>query len=201
MWHTAIATDSYRSATEDRAAVVGSFAVVADGVGGRSGGATAAEMVVNAVRELAEQSEPWEPYSWMASVDQRVANSNTGGETTAVVAGLSKIGPVIVAVGDSVAWAVTADGCNDLTAAAKLKPWVGSGVARAVAVHLPIATVGTLLLATDGLVKYTSAEKIVEVIRGTPFDDTPRALIELVRPPSGRLPDDVAVIAARWETD
>lgn len=66
-------------------------------------------------------------------------------------------------------------------------------------VAMRIRQLGTLLLATDGLTKYTSAERIVDVIRTTPFDDTPRALIELVRPSSGRLPDDVAVILARWE--
>lgn len=63
----------------------------------------------------------------------------------------------------------------------------------------PRHSVGTLLLATDGLVKYTSAELICDIIRATPFADAPRALIEAVRYPSGRLPDDVAVILATWD--
>ena len=59
-------------------------------------------------------------------------------------------------------------------------------------------TAGTLLLATDGLVKYTSREAIREAAGTAPFDELPRRLIDLVRPPSGRLPDDVAVIAVRF---
>lgn len=201
MWRTAIATDSCRAASEDRAAVFGTFAVVADGMGGRSGGAEAADAVVNAVWELAERSDPyrWDRVRWLTELDQRMADSGTAGETTGVVAWLSTLGPVGVAVGDSVAWWVTADGWGELTAAAKPKPWVGSGGAVPTPFGLRVRHEGTLLLATDGLVKYTSAERIVSVIRTTPFDETPRALIELVRPPSGRLPDDVAVIVARWE--
>ena len=201
MWRSAIATDSYRAASEDRAAVFGSFAVVADGMGGRSGGADAAEAVVNAVRELAERPDPhrWDHVRWMAELDRGMAESGAAGETTAVVVRLTDRGPVGVAVGDSVAWWVTADEWCDLAAAAKPKPWVGSGGAVPIPFALRVRHQGALLLATDGLTKYTSAERIVTVIHTTPFDDIPLSLIEIVRPPSGRLPDDVAVIVARWE--
>jgi serine/threonine protein phosphatase PrpC len=176
------------------------FAVVADGVGGRAGGGAAADVVVQAVRELAEQNPvKWDHTHWMAGLDRRMAESGTVGETTAVVARLSPLAVVGVAVGDSVAWWVTADDWGELTAAAKPKPWMGFGAAVPVPFSRSLQHVGTLLLATDGLMKYTSVERIVEVVRATPFDDLPRALIELVRPPSGRLPDDVAVIVARWE--
>mgnify|MGYP001806628942 CR=1 FL=1 len=202
MWRTAIASDSYRDATEDRAATFGSFTVVADGVGGRAGGGAAADAVMNAVRVLADQPlHPWDRVQWMVELDRRMAESGAVGETTALVVHLTHIGPIGVAVGDSVAWWVTGDEWGELTTAAKMKPWVGTGGAVPVPFSKPLQSVGTLLIATDGLVKYSSAERIVNVIRTTPFDDTPRALIELVRPPtgSGRLPDDVAVIVARWE--
>lgn len=188
----------------DRAAVVvgpgGTFAVVADGVGGRSGGGGAADAVVKAVRELAEQNPvKWDRVRWMAELDRRMAESGAVGETTAVVAQLTAIGPIGVVVGDSMAWWVRDDDWGSLTDAAVRKPWVGTGGAVPVPFLKPGQYLHTLLLATDGLVKYTSAERIVEVVRTMPFDDLPRALIELVRPPSGRLPDDVAVIAARRE--
>lgn len=201
MWHTAIAADYYRLATEDRAGVFGSFALVADGVGGRAGGGAAADAVVQGVRELAERPGRWDAVRWLAELDRRMAESGAVGETTAVVAKFTPLGLTGVAVGDSVAWWVTADDWGDLTAAAKPKPWVGSGAAVPVPFSRSLQHVGTLLLATDGLTKYTSAERIVDMIRTTPFDDTPRSLIELVRPPSGRLPDDVAVIVARWEPE
>ncbi len=206
MWRTAIATDSYRTASEDRADVVvgpgGAFAVVADGVGGRDGGAAAADVVLRAVRELAEQNQAkWDRVRWMADLDRRMAESGAVGETTAVVTWLSALGPLGVAVGDSVAWWIRDDDWGSLTDAAVRKPWVGTGGAVPVPFGKPLQDVGTLLLATDGMVKYTSAERIVEVVRTTPFDDLPRALIELVRPRSGRLPDDVAVIVARWESE
>lgn len=75
MWRTAIATDSYRDATEDRAAVFGSFAVVADGVGGRAGGGVAADAVVNAVRELAGNPHPLRTdfLRWMVKLDRQMA--------------------------------------------------------------------------------------------------------------------------------
>ena len=201
MWRTAVAADSYRPATEDRAGVFGPFAVVADGVGGRGGGADAAGAVLEAVQALAARPDPhrWDRVRWLADLDRQMAESGMGGETTAVAVWLSALGPIGVAAGDSVAWWVTADGWGDLTAAAKPKPWVGSGAAVPVPFGKPLQHVGTLLLATDGLTKYTPPERIVAVVRGTPFDDIPRSLIDLVRPPSGRLPDDAAVIAARWE--
>lgn len=155
---------------------------------------------MQAVRDLAEQNPvKWDRGRWMADLDRRMAKSGAVGETTAVVAQLAAVGPVGVAVGDSVAWWVTATGWGSLTDAAVRKPWAGSGGAVPIPFGKPLQYVGTLLLSTDGLVKYTSAERIVGVMRTTPFDDLPRALIELVRPPSGRLPDDVAVIVARWE--
>jgi serine/threonine protein phosphatase PrpC len=204
MWRTTVATDSYRTASGDRAAVVvgpgGTFAVVADGVGGRAGGGAAADAVMQAMRELAEQNPmKWDRIRWMAELDRQMGECGTVGETTAVVAQLTAVGPLGVAVGDSVAWWVRDDDWGSLTDAAVWKPWVGTGGAVPVPFGKPLQYVGTLLLATDGLVKYTSAERIVGVVRTTPFDDLPQTLIELVRPPSGRLPDDVAVIVARWE--
>jgi serine/threonine protein phosphatase PrpC len=85
-----------------------------------------------------------------------------------------------------------------MTSGAGPKPWIGSGMARPVEFGKPINYMTWLLLATDGLVKYTSPEVICDVVRSTPLDEAPRRLIELVRYPTGRLPDDVAVIVARW---
>jgi serine/threonine protein phosphatase PrpC len=127
MWRTVMATDSYRPGSEDRAGAFsgpnGTFAVVADGMGGRSGGA---EAVLQAVQELAERlPQKWDPVRWMATLDTQMAVSGKAGETTGVVAHLTPLGPVGVAVGDSVAWWITADDWGSLTTASTPKPWVG----------------------------------------------------------------------------
>jgi hypothetical protein len=44
------------------------------------------------------------------------------------------------------------------------------------------------------LLKYTSAERIIATCRGHPTGDAAQRLIELVRYPSGSLPDDVTII-------
>ena len=202
MWQWAVAVDSYRPAGEDRAAVFptpfGALAVVADGVGGRSGGAAAADAVVGAARRLAEAGRAGDPADWLRDLDRRLVVSGAVGETTAVVADLSDRYVLVGAVGDSVAWAVAGDRVVDLTPLARAKPWVGSGAAAPAAFGRPVGSFDTLLLATDGLTKYAPREAIRDAIRSAPLDQAPRRLIELVRYPSGRLPDDVAVVVARW---
>lgn len=56
---------------------------------------------------------------------------------------------------------------------------------------------GTLLVASDGLLKYTSQEKIAEMIASVDFDGIAEELVALVRYQSGALPDDVSILLAR----
>ena len=51
-------------------------------------------------------------------------------------------------------------------------------------------------MATDGLLKYAPAARIVEVCAGQDNEACATGLIELVRYRSGGLPDDVTVILA-----
>lgn len=51
-----------------------------------------------------------------------------------------------------------------------------------------------LLLATDGLLKYTAPDRIRAACLQNSPGEAARKLIELVRYPSGALPDDVTVI-------
>jgi serine/threonine protein phosphatase PrpC len=206
MWRYALATDSYRPNSEDRAAEFpspfGALAVVADGVGGRSGGAAAADAVVGAVTQLVAglQHPPnsLQLKHWLQTLDREMAASGTVGETTAIVVAFHKGGISGASVGDSAALAFSPTACLDLTCGGGgPKPWVGSGACLPVAIAGPAGD--PVVLATDGLVKYATEPEIERLVRSTPLDDAPRALIELVRYPSGRLPDDVAVIVARWD--
>lgn len=63
--------------------------------------------------------------------------------------------------------------------------------------QLEAAFKGTLLLATDGLLKYASAKSICDTARGPDLDAVPCRLVELVRLRSGGLQDDVGIIACR----
>ena len=93
-------------------------------------------------------------------------------------------------VGDSEAWLFTSTAKTHLTKGQFRKPFLGSGETLAVKFTFQ-TTPGTLLVATDGLWKYTSYEKIHDQLHAGP-DNLPERLTNLVRLRSGGLQDDVA---------
>ena len=52
-----------------------------------------------------------------------------------------------------------------------------------------------LIVGTDGLFKYATSEQIASVVRDSEVATAPERLTALVRLPSGRLHDDVAIVA------
>jgi serine/threonine protein phosphatase PrpC len=203
---TAKRVESYRSKIEDRAEVMvlGDVTVllVADGAGGRPGGAQAAETVVRVVREsLTGTPRCYDPRFWygvLRKADEVILADRDAGESTAVV--LAVRGPSIVgaSVGDSGAWLITEDAFDDLTARQQHKPCLGTGVAAPMP-FIRAGAGGTLLVASDGLFKYTGPEAICTAARGGDLDSVANKLVDLVRLPSGRLQDDVAVLLCRPE--
>ena len=128
--------------------------VVADGSGGRSGAAQAAEFVLRAVRDVAASLKcPEDCFRLLYGVDQRIAQAADYGETTGVIVAVSSNGLFGANVGDSAAWLFTPEGKEELTRVRK--PYLGSGVA---APHqfARKSSGGTLVVATDGPWKYTS---------------------------------------------
>lgn len=182
---------------QDRAAAIaradGAVLVVADGAGGSGGGAAAAEALVRAVLDAPTigDGDGW------VEVLRAVDRSLVLGETTAVIVQL--VGERIfgASVGDSGALVIDRRGeWQELTGDQRRKPLLGSRRA----VPVPFAArlgAGTLLLASDGLLKYADPARIAAVAGGDPLVDVPRRLIDLVRLRSGALPDDVAVVLAR----
>ena len=206
MWRTALKVDSSRPNGEDRALVIQTsptsvLATVVDGVGGRAGGGAAADAVIVAVAELANDPAPFtkDRVGWMRTLDLEMSKSTTIGETTAVVVELTALAPIGVAVGDSELWWISDDDYGNLTEGARPKPWLGSGAATPIRFGKPRQYFKWLLFATDGLFKYAAPKAICDVVRTTPLDETPAKLIELVRYASGQLPDDIAVIVAKWD--
>jgi serine/threonine protein phosphatase PrpC len=187
---------------QDRGSVISdgprTLLCVADGAGGISGGKEAAIMATEFFRQnstpLANCEECME---LLHCIDAAIARDSVAGETTCALAVITQDQILGASVGDSGVWLIPPTGSLiDLTARQQRKPFIGSGSATPVAFRHPKCE-GVLLLATDGLLKYTSAERIVEVCRRHPTELAPQQMIELVKYPSGRFPDDVTLILAK----
>jgi PPM family protein phosphatase len=172
--------------------------VIADGAGGLSGGAEAAQFLVEGVKKrIGSTSMNTDGLNeLLTALDREMVAIGAFGETTGVVVVLSDEGIIGASVGDSGAFIFSKNGTENLTAAQIRKPFLGSGRA------IPISFTrngfdGTLLVASDGLLKYTSQEKIAATIGVTDLDAAASKLVDLVRYQSGALPDDVSVLLAR----
>jgi serine/threonine protein phosphatase PrpC len=173
---------------------------VADGAGGLSGGAEAAIKATDFVRRNSRLANTAESCSeLLLRMDAAIANDSAAGETTCVLTVVTPEDVFGASVGDSGAWLIPEGGVHlDLTRAQRRKPLIGVGGAWPIPFHHPRQS-GRLLLATDGLLKYASAELIVETCSSRrPTDEAAQRLIELVRYPSGALPDDVTVILTEF---
>jgi len=200
--------DSYKTGIEDRAANIpcGNLLIlsVADGAGGVSGGARAADQVVEILRREALDSladpagDRWRDA--LSRADERLANDRDAGETTAVVVAVSPTGVSGASVGDSQAWIVRADGCQDLTRRQERKPLLGSGMAYPIAFECGFDA-GTVLLGSDGLFKYAEPDSICRAANDPDIEAAADRLLALVRLPSGNLKDDVAIILCRRRVD
>lgn len=170
---------------------------VADGAGGTGGGAEAAVIAIELVSQRSGLLKDAQAcVDLLLAMDAAVARDPIAGETTCVLAVMSPSGVFGASVGDSGAWIFSDTGKRlDLTVSQQRKPFIGSGTAWPVA-FTHRKELGVFLLATDGLLKYTSPERIEGVCRKQPLDSAAQRLVELVRYPSGALPDDVTIIMA-----
>jgi serine/threonine protein phosphatase PrpC len=172
--------------------------VVADGAGGRSGAAEAAEFVTRRVKQILHSISlsPKGLSELLKSIDQQMVAAGNVGETTCVIAVLSENGIVGASVGDSGAWCISTSGVDDLTGNQSRKPFLGVGGATPFG-FMRDSLKGTLLVASDGLLKYASAERIATVALADDVEKSAQNLVELVRYPSGALPDDISILLAR----
>jgi serine/threonine protein phosphatase PrpC len=199
---TAQLTCPWQKRCQDRAEVVphpqGIVAVVSDGAGGVSGGAEAAGTVAMWVKACTTRTSDIRAVAqWgelLAKLDQQLMY--TTGQATAVVVAVHSDGLAGASVGDSAAWLIGSDGYDDLTASQTQKPLLGSGGAKPKVFERPAMT-GTLLLASDGLVKYASPARICELARLANLRQAAEALVDAVRLRSGALQDDVGIILCR----
>jgi serine/threonine protein phosphatase PrpC len=170
---------------------------IADGAGGCSGGAEAADLAIDLLfRQTDSLTSQEQCVKKLAQIDHMISSDPHAGETTAVLVVVGPTGVFGASVGDSGALILGDGGIDDLTRNQTGKPFLGTGAAVPVGFTRG-ALAGTLIMATDGLFKYTSPEFIRAAVEKSGFDDAPVALVNLVRYASGNLPDDVAICLCR----
>lgn len=181
---------------QDRALVFeranGVVIALADGAGGTGNGAVAAQAVIDAVASAADAADLCE---LLADLDHDGARLGHG-QTTAVILAVKPDGMAGASVGDSGAWLVTDREIVDLTEGQVRKPLVGSGC-EPVAIRAGAIGHGTLLVASDGLLRCGRRQDIACIARGPDLAASARALVDLVRLPTGSLQDDVAIVLCR----
>jgi PPM family protein phosphatase len=183
---------------QDRAIAVpsarGYLVAVADGAGGTGGGAAAAERLMAILTSLTQGAASTDWFAALCTFDDELSASPSGGQTTGVVAYVDSDRILGASVGDSSAWLISPTGePTDLTARQRGRPLLGSG--EALPVQFEANRRGErLLLASDGLFKYTTTERICALATRGSVAEATNALADCVRLPSGALQDDVAVV-------
>jgi PPM family protein phosphatase len=186
---------------EDRCRVVqladeSLLVAVADGAGGVTGGAAAAD----AVCQIASSTDwrTWLKYLDRSTTSRRAADkTHPIGLAAAVVLEISHGVVQGTSVGDCEAWIFNKQEVRSLTCDQIRKPLLGDGDAKLVAFKETLKKGDTLVVATDGLWKYTTIECVAAAVSLHDVLTLPSVLIGLVRLPSQRLQDDVAIVAVR----
>jgi serine/threonine protein phosphatase PrpC len=185
-----------RGSGQDRARVFerddGVVIALADGAGGTGNGATAAQAIIDTVG-TADVGVDW--VALLADLDQD-AKRLGGGQSTAVILALSVSRIAGASVGDSGAWMITGSDVVDLTEGQDRKPLVGDGC-KPFRITAPAIGGSTLLVASDGLLRYESQRDIARIANGPDLAAAAHALIDLVRLPTGGLQDDVSFVLGR----
>ncbi len=181
---------------EDRARVFaaegGIVIALADGAGGTGNGARAAQAIVDAAGASSLTTD------WCALLDDLDHDGTRlgHGQSTAVFLSLSASGVSGASVGDSGAWVLVGTEVVELAAGQHRKPLVGDGCLPFQVTAPPLGG-GTLLVASDGLLRYAKQSDIVRIANGPDLRAAARDLVDHVRLPNGSLQDDVAIVLCR----
>ena len=183
---------------------------VADGAGGVTGGAAAAEAVCRATTDWCHQEKTADDQSLrcqsgiselLARIDRGIADSGTGGLAAAVIINISDDDWISGAsVGDCRAWIFDLDGlpAMELTSGQHRKPLLGEDGAEPVSFEGELRN-RLLVVATDGLWKYTNLPSCAAIMKLAisnplfPLETLADALIDSTRLPTGALQDDVGL--------
>ncbi len=178
---------------------------VADGQGGRAGGAAAARRACDAFLQVASQAtlpELMLPRVWddiLAFVDRAVADDPHAGFTTLVTFCVANGHLAGASCGDSALVVAPPEGAPlALTSRQSKDPPVGSGGAVFVPFHAPLRPPWTLVAMTDGVWKYAGWDAVLQAAAGAAGEDVVAALRQRAAlPGSGALQDDFTLVILR----
>ena len=168
---------------------------LADGAGASGEAAQQVIDFVSSYYRTVETRQQWEEV--LRSVDHTI----TVGESTAVVIDIGPNSLSGASVGDSEAWVFFNSQIFRLTGGQQRKPLLGSQKCRPVSFEFgPLSRM--LLVGSDGFFNYVKQERILSAITGLTsssdnFFDVPRNLANMARLPSGKLQDDISIVACR----
>ena len=147
------------------------IACLADGQGGRAGGARAAQLACETIATLTEQYSPTDlaksPDLWqylLNQTDATVCHDHTAGFTTLIGLGIHDDQLAGASCGDSAAVVLSTDKIFDLTAHQHKNPPVGSGEADNIPFQQDLVSPWRLLLVSDGVWKYAGWDKMVKTL-------------------------------------
>src|SRR5262245_60855023 len=166
---------------------------LADGAGGVSGGARAAQLFIDLARQsLIGRESLGSLFDIFMRISREIELDEKAGETTGIIVAVLDGQVMGASAGDSEAWLFSPNSMVNLTARQAKSRRLGTAEVAPVTFG-PNACAGTLVVASDGLWKYTTIERIAAIALGSEVDAVARQLIDAVRLRSGQLQDDVAV--------
>jgi PPM family protein phosphatase len=175
---------------------------VADGQGGRAGGARAAQLACRTALEAALGTPRWKlaaPCTWAAMLrgaDETVCADSEAGFATLVGFCVSESSLAGASCGDSAVLAFLAgERPRELTAGQQKDPPVGSGAARFVPFGAALVGPWAVLAMSDGVWKYAGWDRIAEAVsaeRGQRLVERLQGFARL--PGSGQFPDDFTIV-------
>lgn len=165
---------------------------LADGAGGVGRGAFAAERVI-AHAEAFARGMHGSPSDALRCADEEL--SEHGCMSTGIIVAVRDGVISGASCGDSVAWLIHGESVLELSEFQFRKPLLGGGGVPICFASMRL--VGTLMLASDGLVNYAPRSLILANAGGDSIAHAAIALAELPRLRSGVFPDDVSVVLTR----
>jgi PPM family protein phosphatase len=181
---------------------------LADGQGGQSGGAAAAQIAVRKSLEVALTFTPVDLLNeriWRGIVnaaDEGVAEAPSAGYTTLVCLGVSKERLCGASCGDSAALLITEGQTYLLTERQVKNPPIGSSAAQPVAFTAALGRAWKVLVMSDGVWKYVGWERLEELARQLEGEALLTALRQTVASGwGGKLPDDFTLALLQHGTE